>query len=319
VPYDIDDRHYLSTASIGVSIFPKPGQQYDDVLREADTAMYRAKAEGRNRIAFFVQSMQTEVEEQLSLEHALERAIREGELHMAAQPQFDDAGHECGAELLLRWTQKTGGPVPPSRFIPLAEETGLILRIGDWVIEQGCRTVARLQALGLERTISVNVSPRQFRQPDFVARVRALLDTHRVQPGQLVFEVTESLLIGNLEEAAVRMHELNALGIRFSIDDFGTGYSSLAYLKKLPLYELKIDKTFVQDAPSSTNDSAIVQLILDMAKRLHLRAVAEGVETDEQRSFLLKMGCDSLQGFLMARPLALSDWLDCQTSNLALT
>lgn len=312
--YTINGLQYMSTCSIGISIFLGDGQNCDDVLREADTAMYRAKSEGKHRIALFAQSMQAKVEEQLSLAHALEHAIRDGEMHMVAQAQYDSACNECGCELLLRWTHKTLGLVSPEKFIPVAEETGLILRIGDWVIDQGCRAVARLQAIGIHHTVSVNVSPRQFHQPDFIARVGAMLTTHAVRPGQLILEVTEGLLIGNVEETAIRMRELNKLGILFSIDDFGTGYSSLAYLKKLPLHELKIDKTFVRDMPTDLNDTAIVQLILGMAKHLHLRVVAEGVETNEQRDFLIERGCDSLQGFLLARPVRVETWLENHTS-----
>lgn len=308
VPYLIDGRQYMSSASIGVSIFPRAEQSYSDILREADTAMYRAKSAGRNRVAFFAQSMQSEVEEQLALEHALEEAVREEQFHLVAQPQFDLSGAECGAELLLRWDTAPGGPVPPEKFIPLAEQTGLILRLGDWVIEQACKTLAALRQRGVTRTLSINVSPRQFLQSDFVERVKEKLARHHVLPSQLIFEVTENLLIKNLADAASRMRELNEIGIRFSIDDFGTGYSSLTYLKQLPLFELKIDKSFIQDAPGDPSDTAIVQLILGMAKHLRLRVVAEGVETQEQYEFLKRNNCDCLQGFLLARPVRLSQW-----------
>ena len=304
-PFFIENQQYLSGGSIGVTLLPKVGQTADDLLREADTAMYRAKQAGRNRIAFFEAEMQTEVEGRLGLEHDLAQAIGSSQLEMLVQPQYDHNARPIGAEMLMRWTHPVRGPVSPVLFIPIAEESGLILALGDWVMRQGCLAVLRLEEAGQAMPISINVSPLQFRQPDFVARVRAVLSETGAPASQLIFEVTEGLLIDNLDETILRMRELVALGIRFSIDDFGTGYSSLAYLRQLPLYELKIDRSFVMDTPGDPGSTAIVQSILAMAGHLGLHVVAEGVETTEQAKFLQAAGCAALQGYLFARPMPL--------------
>jgi diguanylate cyclase (GGDEF)-like protein len=294
-----------STISIGVALFPRRDQSADDLLREADTAMYRAKEEGRNRIAFFKPAMQSELQERLVLESDLAQAVAHAQLGVAVQAQFDAQGRTVGAELLLRWQHPTRGAIPPAQFIPLAEHTGQIVAMGEWVLAQACQLTRRLRAQGLHFPVSVNISPRQFRQPDFVPRVQALLAQHGTQPGDLIFEVTEGLLIKDTDDTVARMHELVALGVRFSVDDFGTGYSSLSYLKRLPLYELKIDRAFVQDTPEDPNDTAIVRLVLSMARELGLSVVAEGVETHDQADFLIAHGCDRLQGYLYARPCPL--------------
>lgn len=225
------------------------------------------------------------------------------------QSQVDASGTVVGGELLMRWDHPVRGNVPPSRFIPIAEASGLILRMGDWMIQQACETLARLQAAGRELSLSVNVSQRQFRQDDFVERVRHVLAHTGAHPGNLILEVTESLLIEDLDDTIARMTEIVGLGVRFSIDDFGTGYSSLAYLKRLPLFELKIDKSFVQDTPDDPSDTAIVQSILSVASHLNLRVVAEGVETRAQASFLVENQCECLQGYLFGRPEPLAVWL----------
>ncbi len=308
-PHLIDNFSYTSTGSIGISLFPKAGQRLDDLLREADTAMYRAKGAGRNRIAFFELTMQHEVEERLALEQELKEALAGGQLRLYVQSQVDAAGREVAGELLLRWLHPTRGLVPPMRFIPLAEETGLILPLGDWVIAQACQTLARMQSAGLMQSLSVNVSARQFRGDDFVPRVRAMLQATGAPARQLIFEVTESLFIQDWDNSLRRISELVQMGIRFSIDDFGTGYSSLSYLQRLPLFELKIDRSFVQDTPHDANDTAIVNSILSMARHLGLEVVAEGVETRAQADFLLASHCNRLQGYLFSQPQPLDDWL----------
>ncbi|MBC7573767.1 MAG: EAL domain-containing protein [Herminiimonas sp.] len=309
-PFDIDGQSYGSGCSIGVTLLPKTGQSTEDLLREADTAMYRAKTAGRNRIAFFESAMQAEVEEQFALQHDLAQALGTAQLEMAMQPQFDHAGQPVGCELLMRWTHPVRGPVSPALFIPAAEESGLILQLGNWVVHEGCLAVLRLQQAGRTMPVSINVSPRQFRQPDFVGRVRTILAETGAPASLLIFEVTEGLLIDNLDDTVRRMNELVAMGIRFSIDDFGTGYSSLGYLRRLPLYELKIDRSFIQDTPSDPGHTAIVQSILSMASHLRLRVVAEGVETVEQREFLRQSGCTFMQGYLLARPMSMDAWLE---------
>jgi diguanylate cyclase (GGDEF)-like protein/PAS domain S-box-containing protein len=309
-PFDFEGQPYSPHGSIGVTLLTKEEQTADDLLREADMAMYQAKAAGRNRIAFFESTMQSEVEKRLTMERDLAQAIVTEQLEMYLQPQVNHAGHPVGAELLIRWTHPVYGPVSPATFIPFAEESGIIVRLGEWILRQACSMLLRLAEAGRPLPLSINVSPRQFRQTDFVDRVRAVLTETGASASQLIFEVTEGLLIENLEDTIARMHELSTLGIRFSIDDFGTGYSSLSYLKKLPLYELKIDKSFVQETPNDPNDTAIVQSILSMAKHLGLRVVAEGVETREQADFLVASGCDCLQGYLFARPMPISEWLN---------
>jgi diguanylate cyclase (GGDEF)-like protein len=309
-PYTIDGTAYGCTASVGITVYPKKGESVDDLLREADIAMYRAKVAGRNRIAFFEAAMQAEVEERLALEQDLKQAIAAGRLMVHVQPQVDAEGREVGGELLLRWVDPRRGSVPPSTFIPVAEETGLIYALGEIVIRQACDALNRLGAAGRRLPLSVNVSPRQFRKDDFVDRVRAILAETGAPASGLIFEVTEGLLIENWEATLARMSELVALGIRFSIDDFGTGYSSLSYLKKMPLFELKIDRSFVRDTPDDPSDTAIVQSVLSVARHLGLRVVAEGVETQAQADFLRANRCECMQGFLFARPMPLADWLN---------
>ena len=309
-PYDIEGLAYSATGSIGITLFPKAGERVDDLLREADTAMYRAKSAGRNRIAFFEPAMQSEVEERLALEQDLKESLGTEQMQVHVQPQFDAQRREVGAELLLRWQHPVRGSVSPAEFIPVAEASGLILRLGNRVIACACEALASMQRAGRLLPLSVNVSPRQFRSDDFVAGVCAALAASGAPASALILEVTEGLLIENWEETRSRMVELVALGVRFSIDDFGTGYSSLAYLKKLPLYELKIDRSFVRDIPHDASDTAIVQSILSVARHLKLRVVAEGVETEAQADFLVANACEGLQGFLFARPMPLAGWLE---------
>ncbi|PHV27558.1 diguanylate cyclase [Janthinobacterium sp. BJB426] len=307
--FDIEGQSYHCSASIGVTLLPKAGQQAHDLLREADIAMYRAKAEGRNGIAFFEAAMQAGVERRLTLERTLARALAANELCMHVQPQVDRHGRVTGAELLMRWPQADGTYIAPGIFIPIAEESGLIVRLGHWALREACRAATMLAQAGQPVALSVNVSPAQFRQPDFAARVQAALAEHGTPAGALILELTEGLLIDQRDASLARMRELAGLGIRFSIDDFGTGYSSLAYLTSMPLYELKIDKRFIDDTPRDARDTAIVQAILAMARHLGLRVVAEGVETQEQADFLLAHDCDGLQGYLYARPMPLPDFM----------
>jgi diguanylate cyclase (GGDEF)-like protein len=317
--FEIAGQGYGCSASIGVTLLPRYGQQADDLLREADTAMYRAKGAGRNGIAFFEAAMQAEVERRLTLERELGQAIEQERLHMAYQPQFDCQGRLHGAELLMRWERDEGGMISPAVFIPLAEEAGLIVPLGLWALKQACLAQQRMSVLGLSLPLSVNVSPQQFRQADFVQQVRSILLEHGVEPALLILEVTEGLLVEKMDEIVARMNELAALGVRFSIDDFGTGYSSLAYLKRMPLYELKIDRSFIMDMPDDANDVVIVQTILAMAGQMGLRVVAEGVETQAQADFLAAHGCHALQGYLLGRPAPLPALLDLLTAQAALS
>jgi diguanylate cyclase (GGDEF)-like protein/PAS domain S-box-containing protein len=304
-PMEIDGQLYHSSASIGVALAQGPRVSAHDLMREADTAMYHAKAGGRNGVVLFETAMLADAERKLTLERDLANALDNGELAMHLQLQVDHLGVPTGAELLMRWQRADGVLVPPDLFIPIAESSGLIVTLGHWVLRQACEAWLKLQAAGHALPLSINVSPLQFRQPDFVAQVRATLQETAVPPGQLIFEVTEGLLVDDIDQTVARMHELTELGIRFSIDDFGTGYSNLAYLKKMPLYELKIDKSFLRDTPHDVNGSALVQSMLAMARQLGLRVVAEGIETDEQAQFISLNGRACMQGYLFCRPMPL--------------
>lgn len=316
-PFEIEGNGYSGTGSLGLTLFPKPGDGADNLLREADTAMYRAKTAGRNRIAYFEPAMQSEAEERFALEEDLKIAIDAGQIDVHVQPQFEAGLAETGGELLLRWTHPTRGAVSPVHFIPVAEESGLILRLGDLVMRRACEALAQMEKDGCLVPLSVNISPLQFHQDDFVARMRTTLEATGAPASHLIFEVTEGLFIDKWQRVAARMSELSELGIRFSIDDFGTGYSSLAYLKKLPLQEIKIDQQFVQNTPLSANDCAIVVSIIAVARTFNLRIVAEGVETQAQADFLAEEGCDCYQGFFFARPMPLETWLEQRRQALA--
>ena len=308
-PFSIGGRGFSSSVSIGLTLFPKQGEGVEDLLREADTAMYRAKDLGRNRTCFFEAAMQVDVQRRLALEQDLKVGFATTQLSAFVQPQVDAHGRVVGAELLMRWQHPQRGAISPAEFIPVAEASGLIVQMGDWMVEQACDALVQLHAAGVLVPLSVNVSQRQFRHEGFVKRIQALLARSGARADHLVLEVTESLLAEQMDETIARMGELVALGVRFSIDDFGTGYSSLAYLRRMPLYELKIDRSFVQDTPSDANDTAIVQTILSMARNLGLRVVAEGVETPAQAEFLAANRCDVMQGYLFGRPEPLAGWV----------
>ncbi len=299
---------YLTTGSAGVTVFPREGQSGFDALREADTAMYRAKAAGRDREVCFETGMQLEIREQLDLERDLQTAIGNGELELHIQGQFAPNGTQIGAEALLRWNHPTRGLIPPTRFIPVAEASALIVPIGLWAIEQVAQVLLDLQKTGALIPVSVNVSVRQFLDGGFVDAVLDILETYQPPAGYLRLEVTESLLVNPFEPVRMQMNELIAAGIRFSVDDFGTGYSSLAYLKALPVQEIKIDQSFVRAIQGSSDQSAIILAILAMASSLGLDVVAEGVETADQRAFLVKAGCTRMQGFLFAHPMPVKIW-----------
>ena len=306
---EVDGNRYNASASLGLTLLTPMGQSAHDLLREADTAMYHAKARGRNGVALFEATMRAEVEQRLTLERDLAGAIERGELAMHLQLQCDTHGKPGGAEMLMRWQRADGRFVPPDVFIPIAEASGLIVQLGQWALHQACLAWLRLDAAGHPMPLSVNVSPLQFGQPDFVEQVRALLAQTGVPASALILELTEGLLIKDRDATIARMHALAAIGIRFSIDDFGTGYSNLGYLKRMPLYELKIDKSFIRDTPDDADGAAIVCSILAMAAHLRLRVVAEGVETRAQADFLDANGCPSMQGYLFARPQPLEQLL----------
>ncbi len=317
--FKIGSLSYKTTGSLGITLFPREAQEADDVLREADTAMYQAKSAGRNQIAFFGSTMQAEVESRLLMEYDLSESIKLGQLQAFVQPQFKADRSLVGGEILLRWNHPTRGSVSPAEFIPVAEDTGLILPIGDWVLARSVEALKRLQSINPDLSLSVNVSPRQFLQENFVPHLVSLLDAHDVPGSSLILEVTEGLLIQDWQEVLNRVGQLLQRQIRLSIDDFGTGYSSLAYLKRLPLYELKIDKGFVADIPDDENDVAIVESIISIAQHLGFKVVAEGVENVAQMDFLLAHGCDIFQGYLFARPMPLDAWLQTMQGSLETT
>ncbi|MCP1367673.1 EAL domain-containing protein, partial [Halomonas sp. BBD48] len=303
-PYEMADRALRVTPSIGMALFPDGSQDADDLLKHADTAMYQAKTQGRSRVCCYQPSMQIEVERRLALESDLRRAIEQNRLSLHYQPQVDAGGAIVGAEALLRWEHETRGGVSPSEFIPLAEESGLIIELGEWVLHEACRCLQRFGADRLPR-LSINVSPRHFSEPDFVACIERAVSGARIAPERLVLELTEGVLIDHLQDAVNKMRELKRIGVGLAIDDFGVGYSSLSYLRRLPLDELKIDRSFVQDLDDA-NDAAIVQTIIAISQHLALDVVAEGVETEDQLAFLVANGCSRFQGFYFHRPLSSS-------------
>jgi diguanylate cyclase (GGDEF)-like protein len=304
-PLDLDGQPYRITASVGVALPLDPAAQAPDLLREADTAMYHAKAGGRNGVVLFESAMLAEAQYRLTLERDLARALERGELAMHLQLQVDGDAVPVGAELLMRWQRADGSWVRPDVFIPVAEASGMIVALGNWALRQACEAWLAMDRAGHPMPLSINVSPLQFRQPDFVEQVRAIFAASGAPPREFIFEVTEGLLVEDIDQTIARMHELAGLGIRFSIDDFGTGYSNLAYLSKMPLHELKIDKQFMDATPASRNDTAIVHSILSMAGHLGLRVVAEGIETQAQARYLTAHGDACMQGYLFHRPMPL--------------
>jgi len=305
-PYEINGLDLHTTPSIGVALFPMDGESADDVLKQADLAMYRAKESGRNAVRFYLPSMQSAASEQLSLETDLRNAIHHGGLALHYQPQLDRDGRITGAEALARWSHPHRGPITPAVFVRVAEETGLILELGEWVLTEACRQLVQWREEGLADAVphlAVNVSAWQFRQHDFVEGVGRIIDDTGADAHRLTLELTESVLVGDIDDIAAKMQALKRLGIHFAIDDFGTGYSSLAYLKRLPLDSLKIDRSFVNDLDCSDGDSALVETIIGMARSLSLDVVAEGVETEAQLQSLGRYACPGFQGFLFSRPL----------------
>ena len=309
-PYQLADRPSVSTPSIGVALFGAMPATVDALLRQADLAMYRAKAEGRNTVRFFDPSMQAAADRQIELEHDLRDGIRRQRFELHCQPQFDVGGHLVGGEVLLRSRHAGLELVGPAEFIGLAESSGLIVPLGAMVLQETCRVLARWarepRLAGL--TLAVNVSAQQLRQADFVERVLATLAETGAPPKCLCLELTESVFAEDVEDVIGKMHALRAHAVSFSLDDFGTGYSSLSYLKRFPLAALKIDRSFVKDVPADANAGAIVDAILGLARTLKLQVVAEGVETEAQRDFLVAHGCGVLQGYLFGKPVAMEEF-----------
>ncbi|WP_231363523.1 EAL domain-containing protein [Thioalkalivibrio sulfidiphilus] len=303
-PFSLDRVVYRITASIGVAMFSDSDDTVEELLKRADLAMYEAKSAGRNGLRFFNPSMQAAVSARAALEADLREALQTEQFFLDLQPQVDAAGTVVGAEALLRWRHPERGLVSPGEFIPVAEATGMILPLGDWVLRQACDRLAAWsrdpEMAGL--VLAINVSVRQFRHPDFVSRVQDVLEDSGADPRRLEMELTESQLVDNVEDMIGIMMRLRARGVRFSLDDFGTGYSSLSYLKRLPLDQLKIDQSFVRDLLVDSNDEAIVRTVVALGESLDLRVIAEGVEREAQRDKLLALGCRYFQGYLYGRP-----------------
>ena len=303
--YQLSIHEYRSTPSIGVTLFKGYEQSIDELLKQADIAMYQAKTSGRNALRFFDPKMQAEISVRVALEKELRLAITEKQFMLYYQAQLNDDEHIIGAEVLIRWQHPLRGFISPAEFIPLAEETGLILQIGQWVLETACQQLKLWQGreLTAQLQLAVNVSLRQFYQADFVEQVLQLVSTYHVNPELLKLELTESLVLDDVENTIAKMHALRAMGIQFSMDDFGTGYSSLSNLKRLPFNQLKIDQSFVRDIAHDEGDAVIVQTIIAMANKLGMEVIAEGVETQAQRLFLKNNGCLLFQGYLFSKPI----------------
>jgi diguanylate cyclase (GGDEF)-like protein/PAS domain S-box-containing protein len=303
-PFELPGYNHSGSASIGVALFSQPHDKPEELLKHADLAMYEAKAAGRNTLCFFDPRMQQALAARATLEHELRRALSEAQLLLHYQPQVNERGELLGAEALVRWQHPQRGLVPPGEFIPLAESTGLILPMGRWILHTACQQLASW-ANDLQRaelTVAINVSARQFHHPDFVTDVLSALQKTGANPHRLELELTESQLVQDIEALINKMGQLRAHGVRFSLDDFGTGYSSLSYLKRLPLDQLKIDRSFVRDLLDNASDTAIVRTILALGQALELRVIAEGVESQAQRDALLSLGCRHFQGYLYGVP-----------------
>jgi diguanylate cyclase (GGDEF)-like protein/PAS domain S-box-containing protein len=309
-PYSLHSQDYMSTPSIGISLFLGDEETVDELLKRADVAMYQAKSAGRNTIRFFDPAMQAALDARAALEAGLRGALPNKQLVLHYQAQTNGANRILGAEVLLRWAHPERGLVAPSDFIPLAEESGLIVPIGQWVLETACAQIRvwEDEATKGDLQLAVNVSSRQFRQVDFVDQVRATLERTKANPKRLKLELTESLVLDDVSDTIAKMRALKALGIGFSMDDFGTGYSSLSYLQRLPLDQLKIDQSFVRDLSVDSSNAAIVRTIIILGQTLGLDVIAEGVETDAQWDFLSQNGCTAFQGYLFSRPLPLADF-----------
>ena len=308
--YLLEDCEYQSSASIGISLFCNQDVTVDELLKRADTAMYQAKNAGRNSLRFYDPAMQVVLEARTALESDLRRALSENQFGLHYQMQVSHTGHVFGAEVLVRWLHPQRGLVSPLQFISLAEETGLILPIGQWVLETACAQLKIWEAdpLTCDLQLSINVSVLQFHQPDFVEQVRQMLRRHALNPNRIKLELTETLVLDNIDDTIAKMHALRQSGVRFSMDDFGTGYSSLSYLTQLPLNQLKIDQSFVRNIGIKHSDSIIVQTIIGMANNLEMEVIAEGVETEEQRVFLEQHGCIFYQGYLFGRPMPVEEF-----------
>jgi diguanylate cyclase (GGDEF)-like protein/PAS domain S-box-containing protein len=304
-PYAIDGSELHSSPSIGIAVFPVDGGDGEALMKNADTAMYHAKERGRNNIQFFTAELNSAASERLTLENDLRQALRDGGLHLEYQPQVRASDYGVfGVEALARWRHPVLGDIPPLKFIPVAEESGLIEALGGWVLDEACRQLADWRAAGIDHIrVAVNLSAQQLRSPHLVRSVSGILRRHGLKGPDLELEITESVAMENMDRAISQLRGLRDIGIQLAIDDFGTGYSSLAYLKRLPIHILKLDRTFVRDIETDESDAEISAATLALAHNLGLQVIAEGVETEAQRDFLIRHQCDYLQGFLFGKPV----------------
>lgn len=304
-PFQAGEHEFFISTSIGAALFPTDGGDVATLIKNADAAMYRSKAKGRNRVESYTRDLTAQASERIALEHELRRAIERNEFTLSYQPKVSLLTQRLvGAEALIRWSHPTFGDVPPERFIPLAEENGMILQIGEWVLERACQQLHQWnQTYDIFGSLSVNLAGAQLRQPNLVNRIEQLLTEYRLQPGCLQLEITENFIMSQTEEALSVLHRLKNLGVQLAIDDFGTGYSSLSYLKRLPLDILKIDQSFVRGLPDDPHDAAIVRAIIALGRSMQLTVIAEGVENLEQQQFLADEGCEQIQGYIVSLPL----------------
>lgn len=321
VPFNIGEHELHIACSIGIASYPKDGEDNQTLLKNADAAMYRAKEIGRNNAQFYAKEMNVRAMERLTLENSLHHALERNEFLLHYQPQIDSrTGEIVGMEALVRWQHPELGLVSPARFIPVAEASGMIVPLGEWVLRTACIQNKGLQRAGLKPIrVAVNLSARQFRQPNLVEMVAGILSETDLDPAHLELELTESMVMQNVEETIATLDRLKARGIKLSIDDFGTGYSSLSYLKRFSIHTLKIDQSFVRDITTDASDAAIAKTIIAMAHELGLTVIAEGVETEEQKAFLLLHRCDEMQGYFFSRPAPAAEFekhLKCRNSDL---
>ncbi|MCH8621402.1 bifunctional diguanylate cyclase/phosphodiesterase [Undibacterium sp. TS12] len=308
-PFSIDGMNFTVTASIGIALYPEDGSNMADLIKNADSAMYHVKERGRSDFRFYQRQMNIGLLSRMKLDHAMRQALEHGLFRLHYQPQTDIAsGQLLGVEALIRWTDKDLGEVSPAQFIPVAEESGVIVPIGNWVMQTAIRQAALWNKAGNSIRVAINVSALQFQQANFVDSIAAALEQHDLPPHCIELELTESILIKDVAEALKKLESLADLGVKLAIDDFGTGYSSLSYLKRFPIYKLKIDRSFVDDLPTDESNAAIVTAIIHLAHALKLRVIAEGVETEQQRQFLSQLRCDEMQGYLFSHAMSAEEF-----------